>query len=63
VFIRRRKEEGLEREKGFEPLSIVSSAPKIASLTLAEGASPLAHSPRRGRTPFGTPVEGSNELA
>ena len=38
--------------KGFEPLSIVSSAPKIASLTLAEGAKPPHTLPSKGAHPF-----------
>ena len=41
---------------GFEPHSIVSSALKLSSLTPAEGASPLAHSPRKGLTPFAIPT-------
>jgi hypothetical protein len=46
----------LERAMGFEPHSVVSSALKPASLTPAEGASPLARSPRKGLTPFGIPT-------
>ena len=46
----------MERAMGFEPHSVVSSALKPASLTPAEGASPLARSPRKGLTPFGIPA-------
>ena len=41
---------------GLEPHSVVSSALKPASLTPAEGVSPLARSPRKGLTPFGIPT-------
>ena|GEM_PF-5358413 len=41
---------------GFEPHSVVSSALKLSSLTPAEGASPLARSPRKGLTPFAIPT-------
>jgi hypothetical protein len=49
------KPETLEREKGFEPLSIVSSAPKSASLTLAEGAKPPRTLPSKGAHPLRNP--------
>ena len=41
---------------GFQPHSVVSSAQMLSSLTPAEGASPLARSPRKGRTPFEIPT-------
>jgi hypothetical protein len=44
---------------GIEPRSLVGSSLKLLSPTLAEGANPLACSPRRGRTPFEPPVAAS----
>ena len=44
--------------RGFEPPSLAASALKLTSTALAEGASPLARSPRRGHTPFETPRSG-----
>ena len=40
---------------GIEPRSLVGASLNLLSPTPAEGASPLARSPRRGRTPFEIP--------
>lgn len=51
---------GLERAMGFEPHSVAGSALETCLPAPAEGASPLAHSPRKGLTPFESPCRGFN---
>lgn len=41
---------------GFEPHSVAGSALETCLPAPAEGASPLAHSPRKGLTPFEIPL-------
>jgi hypothetical protein len=45
----------MELARGIEPPTVAGSAQKLASPAPAEGASPLARSPRRGHIPFETP--------
>ena len=51
----------MERERGFEPPSVVDLVLTLPSPTPAEGVNPLARSPRRGHIPFATPGRGSNQ--
>lgn len=48
--------------RGVEPPSVAGSALRPASPAPAEGASPLARSPRRGHAPFESPGRGFNPL-
>src|SRR5437667_12444879 len=54
---------GMERETGFEPRSVAGSALKPASPAPARAPAPsrlrlASVTPRRGHTPFETPVRG-----